>query len=42
MMDHLSELDLPGVTAAVQRFASATPSAGPQQEVRRDISPGHA
>jgi hypothetical protein len=32
MMDHLSELDLPGVTAAVQRFASGTPSAGPQQE----------
>jgi len=32
MMDHLGELDLPGVTAAVQRFASATPSAGPQQE----------
>jgi DNA-binding MarR family transcriptional regulator len=32
MMDHLSELDLPGVTAAVQRFASDTPSAGPQQE----------
>src|SRR2546421_2923658 len=31
MMDHLSELDLPGVTAAVQRFASGTPSADPQQ-----------
>src|SRR6266853_540218 len=34
MMDHLSELDLPAVTAAVQRFASDTPRAGPQQEVR--------
>jgi DNA-binding MarR family transcriptional regulator len=33
MMAHLSELDLPGVTAAVQRFASGTPCAGPQQEV---------
>ncbi len=33
MMDHLGELDLPGVTAAVQRFASGTPCAGPQQEV---------
>src|SRR5712691_3144417 len=32
MMDHLSELDLPGVTAALQRFASGTPCAGPQQE----------
>src|SRR5436309_12199427 len=31
MLDHLGELDLPAVTAAVQRFASATPSAGPQQ-----------
>src|SRR2546427_2184297 len=31
MMDHLSELDLPAVTAAVQRFASGTPSADPQQ-----------
>ena len=42
MMDHLSELDLPGVTAAVQRFASGTACAGPQQEVRRDSSPGNA
>src|SRR6266487_474213 len=42
MMAHLSEIDLPGVTAAVQRFASDTPCAGPRQEVRRDISPGHA
>jgi DNA-binding MarR family transcriptional regulator len=32
MMDHLSELDLPVVTAALQRFASGTPCAGPQQE----------
>ena len=32
MMDHLSELDLPAVTAALQRFASGTPCAGPQQE----------
>ena len=30
-MDHLGELDLPAVTAAVQRFASGTPSADPQQ-----------
>jgi hypothetical protein len=29
MMDHLGELDLPGVTAAVQRFASDTPCADP-------------
>ncbi len=33
IMDHLRELDLPGVTAAVQRFASESPCAGPQQEV---------
>ena len=33
MMDHLSEIDLPGVTAAVQRFAFGTPCAGPQREV---------
>ena len=33
MMDHLSELDLPVVTAALQRFASDTPYTGPQQEV---------
>ncbi len=33
MMDHLGELDLPAVTAAVQRFASGTPYTGPQQEV---------
>src|SRR5438132_91398 len=33
MMDHLGELDLPVVTAAVQRFASGTPCADPQQEV---------
>jgi DNA-binding MarR family transcriptional regulator len=42
MTDHLSELGLPVVTAALQRFASGTPCAGPQQEVGRDISPGHA
>jgi DNA-binding MarR family transcriptional regulator len=42
MMTHLSEIDLPGVTAALQRFASGTPCVGPQQEVRRDISPGNA
>src|SRR2546427_12539027 len=42
MMDHLSELDLPVVTAALQRFASDTASADPQQEVRRDISPSNA
>src|SRR5437667_8322086 len=40
MMDHLGELDLPGVTAALQRFASGTPCAGPRQEVLRDIIPG--
>jgi hypothetical protein len=33
MMDHVSDLDLPVVTAALQRFASDTPSTGPQQEV---------
>jgi hypothetical protein len=33
MMDHLGELDLPGVTAALQSFASGTLYAGPQQEV---------
>jgi hypothetical protein len=33
MMDHLGELDLPVVTAALQRFASGTPCADPQQEV---------
>jgi DNA-binding MarR family transcriptional regulator len=33
IMDHLGELDLPAVTAAVRRFASDTPCAGPQQEV---------
>jgi DNA-binding MarR family transcriptional regulator len=33
MMDHLRGLDLPAVTAAVQRFASGTPHTGPQQEV---------
>ena len=33
MMDHLGALDLPAVTAAVQRFASGTPCAGPRQEV---------
>src|SRR6266576_6987089 len=33
MMDHLGELDLPAVTAAVQRFASDTPYTDPQQEV---------
>jgi DNA-binding MarR family transcriptional regulator len=31
MMDHLSELDLPAVTAALQRFASDTPEADPQR-----------
>src|SRR5256886_9380568 len=31
MMDHLSELDLPAVTAGVQRFASDTPCADPQE-----------
>ena len=33
MMDHLSELDLPVVTAALQRFAADTPYTVPQQEV---------
>ena len=33
MMDHLSELDLPVVTAALRRFASDTPYSDPQQEV---------
>jgi DNA-binding MarR family transcriptional regulator len=42
MMDHLSELDLPGVTAALRRFASDTACLDPQQEVNRDISPGNA
>jgi hypothetical protein len=32
MMDHLSELDLQAVTAALQRFASDTPCADPQQD----------
>src|SRR6266436_4439854 len=32
MMDHLRELDLPVVTAALQRFATDTPNADPQQE----------
>jgi DNA-binding MarR family transcriptional regulator len=31
MMDHVSELDLPVATAALQRFASDTPDADPQQ-----------
>jgi DNA-binding MarR family transcriptional regulator len=42
MMDHLSELDLPAVTTALQRFASDTPSADPQQgrsEPRDPLSP---
>src|SRR6266542_2162539 len=30
MMDHLGGLDLPGVTAALQRFAADTPCADPQ------------
>jgi hypothetical protein len=42
MMDHLRELDLPAVTAALQRFAPDTPHTNPQQEVRRDISPSKA
>ena len=42
MMDHLRELDLPGVTAALQRFACDTPHSDPQQEVRRDSSPSKA
>jgi hypothetical protein len=33
MMDHLGELDLPAVTAALRRFAADTPCADPQQEV---------
>jgi DNA-binding MarR family transcriptional regulator len=33
MMDHLTELDLPVVTAALQRFAPDTACADPQQEV---------
>ena len=32
MMDHVRELDLPVVTAALQRFATDTPNADPQQE----------
>ena len=32
MMDHLRKLDLPVVTAALQRFATDTPYADPQQE----------
>ena len=35
MMDHLSELDLSAVTAALQRFASGTPCADPQQAERQ-------
>jgi DNA-binding MarR family transcriptional regulator len=42
MMDYLSELDLPVVTAALQRFASDIPCADPPQEAQRDISPGNA
>jgi hypothetical protein len=42
MMDHLSELTVPAVTGALQNFAADTPCADPQQEVRRDISPGNA
>src|SRR5438132_13759579 len=42
MMDHLGELDLPAVTAALRRFASGTPYTDPQQEVLRDIIPGNA
>ena len=42
MMDHLRELDLPAVTAALQRFACDTPDTDPQQEVRRDSSPSRA
>jgi DNA-binding MarR family transcriptional regulator len=33
MMEHLSELDLPVVTAALQHFASDAPCADPRQEV---------
>jgi DNA-binding MarR family transcriptional regulator len=40
MMNHLSELDLSAVTAALQNFASDTPCANPHQEVPSDISPG--
>jgi hypothetical protein len=32
MMDHLRELDLPVVTAALERFATDTPSADSHQE----------
>jgi DNA-binding MarR family transcriptional regulator len=42
MMDHLGELDLPVVTAALQRFASGAPYTDPQQEAWRDIIPGNA
>jgi DNA-binding MarR family transcriptional regulator len=42
VMDHLTDLDLPAVTAALQRFASGTACAGPEQEVRSDISPSKA
>jgi DNA-binding MarR family transcriptional regulator len=31
MMDHLSELDIPALTAALRRFASDTPYPGPQR-----------
>jgi hypothetical protein len=43
MMDHLSELDLPVVTAALQRFASGTPGADRQHrysEPQDLLSPG--
>ncbi|MEU9212174.1 MarR family winged helix-turn-helix transcriptional regulator [Streptomyces sp. NPDC048415] len=40
MMNHLSELDLSAVTAALQNFASDTPCTNPHQEVPSDISPG--
>jgi DNA-binding MarR family transcriptional regulator len=33
IMDHLAELDLPVVTAALQQFAADAPTANPQQEV---------
>ena len=42
MMDHLRELDLPVVTAALQRFAADTPCADPQtgcSEPRQLLSP---
>ena len=42
MMDHLRELDLPAISAALQRFATDTPDTDPQQEVRRDSSPSKA